>query len=92
MAFYGQRLLQTNRLHYCYLDEFDISSFKADGYFKVTPKLKEKATRERIKLFPEYEKLIIAYYGRWEKMLGGEISGTVKILNTIYQKSMQHIR
>ena len=26
----------------------------------------KKATRERIKLFPEYEKLILAYYGRWE--------------------------
>ena len=46
----------------------------------------KKATRERIKLFPEYEKLILAYYGRWEEMLSGEISGTVKILNTIYQK------
>ena len=46
----------------------------------------KKATRERIKLLPEYEKLILAYYGRWEEMLSGEISGTVKILNTIYQK------
>ena len=46
----------------------------------------KKATRERIKLFPEYEKLILAYYGRWEEMLGGEISGTVKILKNIYQK------
>ena len=46
----------------------------------------KKATRERIKLFPEHEKLILAYYGRWEEMLGGEIPGTVKILKTIYQK------
>ena len=46
----------------------------------------KKATRERIKLFPEYEKLILAYYGRWEEMLGGEISGTVKILKNIYHK------
>ena len=46
----------------------------------------KKATRERIKLFPEYEKLILAYYGRWEEMLGGEISGTVKILKDIYHK------
>ena len=48
----------------------------------------KKATRERIKLFPEYEKLILAYYGRWEEMLGGEISGTVKILKNIYQKEL----
>ena len=46
----------------------------------------KKATRERIKLFPEYENLILAYYGKWEEMLGGEISGTVKILKDIYQK------
>ena len=46
----------------------------------------KKATKERIKLFPEYEKLILAYYGKWEEMLGGEISGTVKILKKIYHK------
>ena len=46
----------------------------------------KKATRERIKLFPEYDKLILAYYGRWEEMLGGEISGTVKILKNVYHK------
>ena len=46
----------------------------------------KKAATERIKLFPEYEKLILAYYGRWEEMLGGEISGTVKILKNIYHK------
>lgn len=46
----------------------------------------KKATIERIKLFPEYEKLILAYYGRWEEMLGGEISGTVKILKNIYDE------
>ena len=46
----------------------------------------KKATRERIKLFPEYEKLILAYYGRWKEMLGGEFSGTVEILKNLYLK------
>ena len=46
----------------------------------------KKSNKGKNKIIPEYEKLILAYYGRWEEMLGGEISGTVKILNTIYQK------
>ena len=46
----------------------------------------KKSYNERIKLFPEYENLILAYYGRWEEMLGGEISGTVKILKIFIKK------
>jgi 2-haloacid dehalogenase len=42
-----------------------------------------KATEERVKLFPEYEELIRMYYGRWEEMLGGQISGTVEILKNL---------
>ena len=43
----------------------------------------EKATEERIKLFPEYEEWIRIYYGRWEEMLGNQIDGTVAILKQL---------
>ena len=43
----------------------------------------EKATEERVKLFPEYEEWIRIYYGRWEEMLGKQIDGTVAILKQL---------
>ena len=43
----------------------------------------EKATDERVKLFPEYEEWIRIYYGRWEEMLGKQIDGTVTILKQL---------
>lgn len=46
----------------------------------------EKATQERVQMFPEYESLIRMYYGRWEEMLGYEITGTVKILEKLKAK------
>ena len=39
-----------------------------------------KATEDRIALFPQYETWIRMYYGRWEKMLGEAIEGTVQLL------------
>jgi 2-haloacid dehalogenase len=39
-----------------------------------------KATEDRVTLFPEYEKEIRMFYGRWVEMLGDAISGTVDIL------------
>ena len=39
-----------------------------------------KATEERVTLFPEYEKEIRMFYGRWIEMLGDAIDGTVGIL------------
>ncbi len=42
-----------------------------------------KATEERVKLFPQYEHLIRIYYGRWEEMLGGPINHSVNILKRI---------
>ena len=39
---------------------------------------------ERVALFPEYEPYIRAYYGRYEETIGGEISGTVEIVSTLY--------
>ena len=40
----------------------------------------EKATKERVALFPAYEEWIRMYYGRWEEMLGDAIEGTVSLL------------
>ncbi|MGB5419701.1 HAD family hydrolase [Algibacter sp.] len=40
----------------------------------------ERATEERVALFPEHEKHIRMFYGRWVEMLGDAIQGTVKIL------------
>jgi len=41
------------------------------------------ATEDRIALFPEQADLIRMYYGRWEEMLRGPISGTVSILEKL---------
>jgi 2-haloacid dehalogenase len=43
----------------------------------------EKATEERVKMYPEYETLIRMYYGRWEEMLGFEHEGTLRILKEL---------
>ena len=43
----------------------------------------EKATADRIALFPEHEELIRMFYGRWEEMLGGAIDGSVRILRKL---------
>ena len=40
----------------------------------------DKATEERVALFPEYEALIRMYYGRWEEMLGYAHEDTLAIL------------
>ena len=40
----------------------------------------DKATQERIALFPKYERLIKMYYGRWEEMLGLAHKDTLAIL------------
>lgn len=44
-----------------------------------------KATEERIALFPEWEKEIRDYYGRWTEMLGGPIRQTVDIFRELKQ-------
>ena len=43
----------------------------------------DRATEDRINLFPEYEEQIRMYYGRWEEMIGGEIKEVVTILKTL---------
>jgi 2-haloacid dehalogenase len=45
----------------------------------------EQATRERVALFPEHERLIRMYYSEWEQMLGYELTGTVEILKKLHQ-------
>lgn len=42
-----------------------------------------KATQERIVMFPEYEKYIKMYYGRWEEMLGFTHTDTLSILKQL---------
>lgn len=43
----------------------------------------EQATENLVKQFPKYKTYIEMYYGNWETMLGGEISGSVKILDAL---------
>jgi 2-haloacid dehalogenase len=43
----------------------------------------EEATEILVKQFPEHEKNIRMYYGRWEDMLGGPIQETVDILHQL---------
>jgi 2-haloacid dehalogenase len=43
----------------------------------------EEATKLLIDQYPEWQEHIEAYYGRWEEMLGGPISGTVEILRQL---------
>lgn len=42
-----------------------------------------EATELLVKQFPGHEENIRAYYGRWEEMLGGAISGTVDVLRQL---------
>ncbi|MDN3666873.1 HAD family hydrolase [Algibacter miyuki] len=42
-----------------------------------------KATSELVSQFPEYQTYIEMYYGQWERMLGGKITGTVAILEKL---------
>lgn len=44
----------------------------------------KEATEEKVREFPEYEEAIRAFYGRWEEMLGGPITGSVGILEQIH--------
>ena len=46
-------------------------------------KLFSEATAELSARFPEYSDKIALYYGRWEEMLGGELTDTVKIFNEL---------
>ena len=45
-----------------------------------------KGTEELVAKYPEWEKEIRAYYGRWTEMLGGSIHDTVEIFRQLKQK------
>ena len=87
---------------YVYLNEFDGNRKKMNWFFdnictsdwneeQDGGKLIKTATKERIKLFPEHEKLIKMYYGRWEEMLKGEIIESVNILKKLKSKNYKLI-
>ncbi len=46
----------------------------------------QKATEERIALFPEYKDKIEMFYGRWSEMLGGAIDKNVELLFALLDK------
>jgi 2-haloacid dehalogenase len=79
---------------YVFHDNYFDSPEKRDHFFEhiCTPGWNEnqdaghpiaKATEERIVLFPEWEKEIRDYYGRWMEMLGGPIHETVDIFRKL---------
>lgn len=45
-----------------------------------------EGTKILIEKHPNYANEIKAFYDRWDEMLGGEITGTVKILEAIYEQ------
>ena len=51
----------------------------------------KKATNERIKMFPNYEKLIKMYYGRWDEMLKDSIKGSVDLLQRLVESKKYKI-
>ncbi|WP_298555554.1 HAD family phosphatase [uncultured Algibacter sp.] len=83
---------------YVFLDEFNGNREKMQWFFdnictndwnenQDAGYSMEKATEERVALFPEYEKHIRMFYGRWVEMLGEAIDGTVKILDTFIKSN-----
>lgn len=51
----------------------------------------KQATEDLVNLYPEYKSYIEMYYGEWEHMLGGEISGTVNILKALIKEKKYKI-
>ncbi len=49
-----------------------------------------RANAELIRVYPQWQKEIEAFYGRWTEMLGGEIEETVRILEDL--EEMNHYR
>ena len=87
---------------YIYLKEFNGDRIKMRWFFdnictsswneqQDGGKLMKEATKERVKLFPKYKRLIEMFYGRWEEMLKEEISGTVKILRGLKRNNYRLI-
>lgn len=81
---------------YVYLDEFQGDREKMQWFFDniCTNDWNEnqdagyplqKATEERIALFPEHKNHIEMFYGRWEEMLGDAIDDSVEILKSLVE-------
>ena len=79
---------------YVFLDAFDGDREKMQWFFDTICTMQwnenqdagypiQQATNDLVKQFPEYKTFIEMYYGNWENMLGGEITGTVKILDAL---------
>ena len=79
---------------YVFLDAFNGNRKKMQWFFDTICTMQwnenqdagypiQQATNDLVKQFPEYKTYIEMYYGNWETMLGGEISGTVKILEAL---------
>jgi 2-haloacid dehalogenase len=47
----------------------------------------QEGTEILVRAFPEHEKNIRAFYGRWQDMLGGPIPGSVEILKHLREKT-----
>ncbi|MEK9604423.1 MAG: HAD family phosphatase [Flavobacteriaceae bacterium] len=82
---------------YVYLDVFDGDRKKMQWFFDEICTMDwnenqdagyplQKATEDRVSMFPQYENWIRMYYGRWEEMLGDPIEKTVEILNQLLKK------
>lgn len=51
----------------------------------------EEATHLLIREYPDHEAQIKAFYDRWEEMLGGEIPGTVSLLEKLKKENRQRL-
>lgn len=87
---------------YVYLDAFNGDREKMQWFFNNICTMHwnenqdagypiQQATEDLVKQFPQYKKYIKMYYERWEEMLGGEISDTVKILESLIKSNTYKI-
>lgn len=51
----------------------------------------EQGMEERINLYPQYRKEILAYYNRWPEMLGGPVQEVVDLLGLIVQNGEHNL-
>lgn len=82
--------------HYVFTDRYFDTKEKKDYFFShvCTHDWNEQqdegrsiveATQELIRAFPDWEKPIRDYYGRWTDMLNGPIQGTVELFRALIQ-------
>ncbi|MFC2127613.1 HAD family hydrolase [Bacteroidota bacterium] len=85
---------------YLFLNEFNGNQEKTDWFLnnvctsewnlgQDAGRTIEEANRLKIEEFPEYQKQILMYYGRWEEMCKGPIEGTVSIFEAL-KKTKQY--